>query len=534
LATTDGDTLIGPVTDHGDGTYTATLTASATADREHIHAYVYFYPPGPNDAYATLEESSVVPGSCLYGPRSQPGRWSDLDPSFGPCSNGEVLTSLSDKADGGWDVAVQHIDGPEKIVVATEVGLLRYNDDGSPDATFAKGALPGVDLISVQPDGKILGRVGQKLWRANADGTTDNAFGQGGVADVPLSISGIAVQPDGKLLVAGSTGINANLEDPLFLAIQTASQPPGSLQVARLNVDGSPDTQFGTNGVAGVRYPNEGALAYSVAVEPGGRIVVAGLRGSCPTPSPYSCNSDFALARFLPNGAADPSFIPCSPNAVQVCQPTPIFRPPDQLAGATNVMIQPDGKIVAGGFVVKVVAGKDNVVQGKQSYGVARFNADDGSPDTAFNPCTRVPQQPCGGTAQTPPFPGWEPRGNVSVGDPDWGWPRDMAIQPDGKIVLTGYSPANYSDFLTARFKADGTFENCSMPEFVRTRIGDNRAGVCDRNRAGRKDRRRRQVLRSEQEQFRPGPRSLRGRDRARPSARAVRRPEHRRRQARQ
>src|SRR5207302_770759 len=110
------------------------------------------------------------------------------------------------------------------------------------------------------------------------DGTPDVTFGSGGITPLPNSetVRSVALQPDGKILVAGSGDINTD----------------GNFMVARYNAtDGSLDSSFGVNGVA----VSTGVVGFGapvdVALEPDGRIVVAGSN------STGSGNSGFALAR---------------------------------------------------------------------------------------------------------------------------------------------------------------------------------------------------------------------------------------------
>ncbi len=91
----------------------------------------------------------------------------------------------------------------------------------------------------------------------------------------------MAVQPDGKILVAGSGGY------------------PTGLLVGRINPDGSADTTFGGKGYVvtdfGGSPPSNGANA--LAIQPDGKILAAG-----------TLRSDFALVRYNPDGSLDPTF----------------------------------------------------------------------------------------------------------------------------------------------------------------------------------------------------------------------------------
>ena len=185
-----------------------------------------------------------------------------LDASFG--AGGEVSTSFGPNNNTGYSVTLQ-ADG--KIVVAgaadfsKDIALVRYNVDGSLDASFGSGGTVTTGVpsgsgeaaksVTIQPDGKIVIAgysfvLGSKtdfvLVRYNSDGSLDSSFGTGGEVATDLrsrsdAANGIVLQPDGKILVVGTTG-----DQPLG----TASDQPGlDFALARYNSDGSLDTSFG-------------------------------------------------------------------------------------------------------------------------------------------------------------------------------------------------------------------------------------------------------------------------------------------------
>jgi uncharacterized delta-60 repeat protein len=134
----------------------------------------------------------------------------------------------------------------------------------------------------VQADRKILvaGNAGTNdamtVTRLNRSGSLDTAYGMNGTAIIdfaPLDdqAGGAVLQPDGKVVIAGS------------------SQDSGDFAVARLNPDGSLDSGFGNGGKALVDF-GVAAFAFALALQPNGRIVVAGQR---------SGSDDFAVARLL-------------------------------------------------------------------------------------------------------------------------------------------------------------------------------------------------------------------------------------------
>ena len=125
-------------------------------------------------------------------------------------------------------------------------------------------------------------------------GNLDPSFGSDGkvVTNFSKSYDGanaIALQPDGKILAVG------------FF-----SGTDRDFALTRYNTDGSLDTGFGANGQVITNYiynPNNGEdVAYAVALQPDGHIIVAGDTLNCET------SYDFGLSRYNPDGTLDTSF----------------------------------------------------------------------------------------------------------------------------------------------------------------------------------------------------------------------------------
>ena len=171
--------------------------------------------------------------------RANPG---DLDPTFG--IGGKVTTGIGTD-DYGYAVAIQ-ADG--KLVVAGEtnnginydVALVRYNANGTLDATFGTG-------------GKV----------TTAIGTLDYAYA-------------LAVRPDGKLVAAGET-FNGSTAD---------------FALARYNANGTLDPTFGTNGTVKTAIGTRDDAASALAIQADGKLVAAGETDN-------GTNYDFALARYF-------------------------------------------------------------------------------------------------------------------------------------------------------------------------------------------------------------------------------------------
>ena len=164
--------------------------------------------------------ATVTDGNGTFATTSTAG---DLDTTFG--SAGKVTANVvSGSSDIGYAVAAQS-DG--KIVVAGSsngnIFVARYLSDGSLDPTFGTNGIVTTDL-----------------------GGTDYAYG-------------VAIQSDGKIVVAGQTGTDFAL--------------------VRYNTDGSLDTTFGSNGWTTTDFGGTDC-AYGVAMQSDGKIVVAGCSGS--------------------------------------------------------------------------------------------------------------------------------------------------------------------------------------------------------------------------------------------------------------
>lgn len=155
-----------------------------------------------------------------------------------------------------------------------------------------------------------------------------------------------AVQADGKVLVAGSSASNLG----------------NRIAVVRYLRDGTIDTTFGDAGRAIVAVGTRDDVARAIAVQPDGRIVVAGLSYQ------RTADYDFTLVRLMPNGALDTGF------GDQGKVLTDFGGDSDR---AFALALMPDGRIVAGG--------QTNLRRGSTGvdFALARYLAD-GKPDSSF------------------------------------------------------------------------------------------------------------------------------------------------------
>lgn len=311
----------------------------------------------------------------LYANAAVPG---DLDPTFG--SGGKVVdATFGDRARG---VAIQS-DG--KIVVVSEWSgpvfedgfvLVRLHPNGSLDTTFGVGGRVfhspwfKPQSIAIQPDGKIViagnsappgGGGGGVLVRYNPSGSIDSTFGTDGHVAAGLLPTSVAIQTNGRVVVGGSTsngfaigrynpngsGVDILTTPGSGTAYSVAIQPDGRIvagggfagdgeyfSLVRYNPDGSLDTTFGGDGRV-TTFVQYGA-AYSLAIQPDGKIVAAGY--SC-----FSCGEPgwgaFSVIRYNTDGSLDTTFD--SDGIVETV-----------ISGidiAYSVAVQADAKIVAAG-----------------------------------------------------------------------------------------------------------------------------------------------------------------------------------------
>jgi uncharacterized delta-60 repeat protein len=337
------------------------------------------------------------------------------DPTFGV--GGIASTQFIDSVDNEARAVAAQTDG--KLVVAgdsgerpnlTIVSLTRYNLDGTLDSSFGAGGkvvthLSGVSFVvagvAVQPDQKILvaGSSGASfgVMRYNADGTLDTSFGTNGLVATNFSsgltdkANALALQGDGKFLLAGSA------EQPVNFSTIFA--------LARYNPDGTLDTTFGTGGVVTTDFGGSNDSANAILVQPDGKIVTAGQ-------TVHSSNSDFALARYNAGGSLDATF------GVNGLVRTDFGRDDDE---AHRIVLQVDKKLV--------VAGKSGILAA-----LARYNPD-GTLDASFGANGLLT--------------------NSFTTDV-----TGLALQADGQIVAGG-TTGGTGDFTAARFnQLDGSTDS--------------------------------------------------------------------------
>jgi uncharacterized delta-60 repeat protein len=339
-----------------------------------------------------------------------------LDPSFG--AGGRVTTDFGGGADAVTRALAVAIQPDGKIVAAGIAGvvarfaLARYNRNGSLDTTFGSSGkvtttfgsdASFANAVAIQSDGKIVaaGQAGGDfaLARYNRNGTLDASFGSGGRVATDISGHGsfdtanaLAIQQDGDLVAAGTTFAQ-----------------DGDFALARYRPNGTLDRRFGNGGLVTTDFsgPDNWDIAYALALERGGKIVIAGETRS------FGPDTAFTVARYRKDGRLDRSF--GHSGSVQTRFSGEVR------AGASGVGIAAGGRIVAGGWSQSNATGMD--------FAVARYK-NNGRLDPRFGN---------GGTAIT------------DFGGDDFA--ASLAIERDARILLAGTTvPGGGFSFALARY----------------------------------------------------------------------------------
>ena len=380
----------------------------------------------------------------------------DLDPTFG--TGGMATTDINHSTDIANAVAVQ-ADGKLVVVGQTykqndfsneDFVVTRYNPDGTLDTTFGRGGkvrtdFPGLAAVPssvvIQPDGKIVVAGGAfplftfagnfEVVRYNPNGSLDRSFGNGGIVTTTFPegsyASDVALAPDGKIIAAGTVFVD-------FIPGESSNT---DFALARYNPDGSPDTTFGNGGQVSTDFVGLEDDAFSVLIQPDGKIVAV---GSANNPATYY---DFAAVRYLSNGTIDTTF--------GVAGKVSTDFGDQNFDRARSAVLQPNGGIVAAGFAISQNGGVQN-------FAVARYTSS-GILDTTFS-----------GDGKT----------QIDFGDCCQS-ANKVLLQSDGKIVTVGYANTedSDSDFLLARLNPRGSLDaSFGVGGKVRTSFGDLNGGA--------------------------------------------------------
>ena len=272
-----------------------------------------------------------------------------------------------------------------------------YSSAGAQEFAIVRGGLFDEQLsaMAVQPDGKILaaGRMGYPMLRVarfTSDGELDTGFGREGFAVLQEQgnnswLMNVAVQPDGKIVVAGRANHFDNYSPIRY----------EDFFVARLNADGTPDVQFGERRVS---FDSDGEIGNEVGVamviQPDGKILLGG-GTSLPWKAWGIHDTNFAMARLNPDGALDDTF-GNGGKVVTDFGPTPAYEGwYSDFDTISALAVQSDGKILALGHTMipdpPEYRPPFGVIVASHGYHLAliRYNSD-GSVDATFGENGRV------------------------------------------------------------------------------------------------------------------------------------------------
>jgi uncharacterized delta-60 repeat protein len=333
------------------------------------------------------------------------------DPTWG--SNGLVTTSFGRRTQGfAFGAGIQ---GDGKVVVAgtssSAFTLARYNTNGSLDTSFGNN---GIDLthfsrrssdvafdLAIQPDGKIIaagtsdGNVA--LARYNTNGSLDTSFGPAHTGLVTTAFASPAVSGWNKTLDMALYPSTSPAEAGKIvvveqLALSSTPSASDSVVVIRYNANGTLDTTFNGTGEVTINSAN----FPSVALQSNDDVVVS-YNGTNTNPGALQ------VVRFNPNGSLDTSFSFAG---------IPVSGPGLVNTHIRDTTIQSSGQILVAGYYQP----PNNGGQEPHYFFVARLNANGGL-DTTFG---------TGGVAT--------PWGVTDAGS----YPVSLALDANGNIVLAG------------------------------------------------------------------------------------------------
>ena len=341
---------------------------------------------------------------------------------------GEELSAIDRRVPENYGAAVSASRLSSRLLLPTSlavamVALLAAPASAAPgdlDPTFGRGGgvitrigyYAEAESVAIQPDGKIVVAgssnpfVEGLAWDAAVvrylpTGALDPKFGSNGKVTTPIGSYSdygfaVALQSDGKILVAG---VSYFLSIPRFALVRYTST-------------GALDTTFGSGGKVVTGFGNGYDFAQAVGVQSDGKIVVAG----------YSSNFsdyDFAMVRYTTAGALDPTF--GSGGKVR----TPIGSGDDR---ATALAIQSDDRIVLAGYSMSESTFDD--------FALVRYTSN-GALDPTWGSGGIVTTSLGGGTDQA----------------------QAVAVQANGKIVVAGSTHRATHDFAVVRYLSTGVLD---------------------------------------------------------------------------
>ncbi len=350
----------------------------------------------------------------------QPGT---LDVSFD--LDGKVTSDFTANAELAYTMKILNtgrilVAGQAKPGATFDVVLVAYTSSGKVDSTFGINGKTFTDLgnnelamdMLIQTDGKIL-LVGYTTTANNSNGKwMVSRYSSSGFPDSSFGTNG-SVTLDFNPAMVERANAGALQADGKLLVIGYSAMQGYNTTLARFTTTGSLDSSFGINGV--LVYPLGPFEDYGsdIEIQTDGKYVIGGLRM-------YGGGYNFALARLYPTGITDSTF------GINGFTETDFGFNDDD---AISAIYLHGNKITAVG---------SSGYNGDTDPAIARYSSS-GIPDSSFG---------INGRLTTP----------VGAG---YGHLTSAIIQPDGKLLTTGYARNTLNDdFILLRYNADGTMDN--------------------------------------------------------------------------
>ena len=279
--------------------------------------------------------------------------------------------------------------------------IARLNADGTLDMSFdtGRGFESSVNKLALQQDGKVVAGgffsfyndvAARRIARINANGTLDTTFHSTNLVEFYI-IYGMVLQPDGKIVVCGELDTYPNplrpkiarlnvdgtldltftpftefINTPISLALQSDGKIiVGGDAIARLNTDGSLDTTFNP----GIGFNNTIYGVRSFVLQPDGKILACGDFTS------FNSTARNGIARLNADGTLDTAFNPGSGFAGS------------SYVGVSSMVLQPDGKIIAGGsFTSYNGTPRNGIARLNNSFSPVKIKENDAAPILTLSP----------------------------------------------------------------------------------------------------------------------------------------------------
>jgi len=331
------------------------------------------------------------------------------------------------------------LDAPTTVPFEQEYRVMfaRFNADGTVDTTFGNSSIPGVvkldnlvppnrmegvESMAVLDDGSIVATgtsmVNSPLQgfviKVDSTGQLDSNFGSGGMVLVPATqLHALVVDSEGRIVVTG---------DRVDAGVYTAD-------VLRFGADGTPDPDFGDNGLVELTWDGAGNSGHTIDMLLGDAdsVIVGGYY------EVYGDGNggDFAVAKLDSTGTPDPNFGDAGQR---------VFHDPTSDSFVNSILrlaATPDGGIAFAGYDYDIDLGVTGLILGHLGA--------DGSTDAAF------------GDAATPGY--FRPTVSASAQSVN---ATDLVVQPDGKLLVSAayYVFPEKENFFTLRTTAAGQLDD--------------------------------------------------------------------------